>query len=218
MSALDGDVLFGVGMMDLPPSATVFSPWVEFDGRKLDFELLVLPTLLTLLILVFLATGFCTPCPCFEADLSLSADVLVWWILIEDPLLLVLWRPDLGASSKLLWLPTDRGDRDGAVYRRLDAVLPGEICLDCPANGILDMRLYELFVLFEYVEVVELVSPMSISTIGMFLTDDVPSSFVNVPCRTSGALGLIMLLELFERGEMVLIGDFVKPAELDPDR
>ena len=60
------------------------------DGRKLDLELLELPTLLTLLILVFLATGFCPPCPCLEADLSLRADVLVWWILIEDPLLLLL--------------------------------------------------------------------------------------------------------------------------------
>ena len=72
-------------------------------------------------------------------------------------------------------------------------------------------------VLLEYVDVVELVSPMSISTMGIFLTDDVPSSFVNVPCRTSGAFGLIMLLELFERGDIVLIGDLVKPAELEPD-
>ena len=82
---------------------------------------------------------------------------------------------------------------------------------------MLDMRVYELLVLLEYVDVVELVSPISISTIGMFLTDDVPSSFVNVPCRTSGALGLIMLLELLDRGEMVRIGDLVRPAELEPD-
>ena len=55
------------------------------------------------------------------------------------------------------------------------------------------------------------------SPIGIFLTEDVPSSFVNVPCRTSGAFGLIMLLELFDRGDIVLIGDLVKPAELEPD-
>ena len=79
------------------------------------------------------------------------------------------------------------------------------------------MRVNELLVLLEYVDVVELVSPISISTIGIFLTDDVPSSFVNVPCRTSGAFGLIMLLELFDRGDIVLIGDLVKPAELEPD-
>ena len=91
------------------------------------------------------------------------------------------------------------------------------MCFDGPANGILDIRVYELLVLLEYVEVVELVSPISISTIGMFFTDVVPSSFVNVPCRTSGAFGLIILLELFERGEMVLLGDFVNPAEVEPD-
>ena len=62
----------------------------------------MLPTLLTLLILVFLVTGFCIPCPCLDADLSLRADVLVWWILIDEPLLLVLWRPNRGASSMLL--------------------------------------------------------------------------------------------------------------------
>ena len=83
ISALDGDLLFGVGMIDLPPSATVFSPWLELECFKLDFELLELATLLALLILVVRPMEFCSPTglplsPCFEAERSLKADVLVW--------------------------------------------------------------------------------------------------------------------------------------------
>ena len=138
---------------------------------------------------------------------------------MEEPLLLLLYFPVRCTSSKLLWLPTDRGDRDGAVYRRLDACVPGEIVFPGPATGMLDRRVIELLVLVEYVDVVELVSPMSISTIGIFLTDNVPSSFVNVPWRTKGAFDLIMLAEVLERGDIVLTGDLVRlEAELEPER
>ena len=77
------------------------------DGLKLDLELLELATLLVLLILVVRTIVVGSPTalplyPCFEADLSLNADVLVWCILIEVPLLLLLCLPDLVPSSKLL--------------------------------------------------------------------------------------------------------------------
>ena len=210
-------------MMEWPPSATVFSPWVELEGLKLDLELLELAMLLVLLMLVVRIIVLCSPTalppwPCFEADLSLRAEVRVWWILIEEPLLLLLYFPDLCTSSKLLWLPTDRGDRDGAVYLRLDAWLPGETAFIGPAIGTLDRRVKELLVLLEYVDVVELVSPMSISTIGIFLGDVAPSSFVNVPCRTKGALGLVVPADLLDLGEIDLTGDFVTLAELEPER
>ena len=137
---------------------------------------------------------------------------------MEEPLLLLLCFPGRCTSSKLLWLPADRGDRDGAVYRRLDAWVPGEIVFPGPATGMLDRRVIELLVLVEYVDVVELVSPMSISTIGIFLTDTVPSSLVNVPWRTKGTVGRMIFAELLDRGEIVLTGDLVKLlVEPEPD-
>jgi hypothetical protein len=83
---------------------------------------------------------------------------------------------------------------------------------------MLDRRVIEPLVLVEYVDVVEPVSPMSISTIGIFCTYKVPSSLVNVPWRTKGTLGRIIFAELLDRGEIVLTGDLVKLAELEPDR
>ena len=137
---------------------------------------------------------------------------------MEEPLLLVLCLAGRCTSSKLLWLPADLGDLDGAVYRRLDACDPGEICFNGPDIGIPDILTKELLVLVEALEVIELVSPISISTIGMLLEDAGPSSFVNVPWRTKGGLGLVMCEELFVRGEIVRSGDFVTLAELAPDR
>ena len=111
---------------------------------------------------------------------------------MEEPLLLVLCLAGRCTSSKLLWLPADLGDLDGAVYRRLEACDPGEICFNGPDIGIPDILTKELLVLVEALEVIELVSPISISTIGMLLEDAGPSSFVNVPWRTKGGLGLVI--------------------------
>lgn len=68
---------------------------------------------------------------------------------MEEPLLLLLYFPDRCPSSKLLWLPTDRGDREGAVYRRLAAWVPGEVVFIGPATGMLDRRVIELLVVLE---------------------------------------------------------------------
>ena len=76
-----------------------------------------------------------------------------------------------------------------------------------------------MLVFDENVDVVELVSPKSISTIGIFLAGKIASSFVNVPWRTKGAFDLIMLAEVLERGDIVLTGDLVRlEAELEPER